>query len=246
MGIFFWELSQMDIEAKQVFEEYDNEVYQTIFKRRDIRKFKTDPVPDDALVRILTAAHHGPSVGFMQPWNFILIRDKAVKQQIYDSFVRETGLAAENYDGEKKDLYLSLKLEGILESPVNLCVTYDISRFGPNQIGRNSMPEMGVYSVCCAIQNLWLAARSEGIGVGWVSIVGRDDIRKTLGIPQNILPVGYFCIGYPQEFPEDPELKTVGWVPRLSIKDLIYYEKWDDKKGEHWKEFQDLMGNDQK
>lgn len=231
----------MIVEFQRVFEGHTNEVYQTIFGRRDIRKFKTDPIPDEALVRIITAAHHGPSVGFMQPWNFILIRDPEVKRRIHDSFVRENQIASEHYEEDRKNLYLSLKLEGILESPVNLCVTYDRSRLGPHQIGRNSMPEMGVYSVCCAIQNLWLAARSEGIGVGWVSILGRDDLRTILGIPLNILPVGYFCVGYPQEFPEEPELKTVGWAPRLSLRDLICYEKWDGKNGGGWDEFRSIL-----
>ena len=142
-------------------------VYRAIHTRRDIRQFRPDPIPEDALERILTAAHHGPSVGFMQPWDFILIRDLEIRRGVKGLFQREREAAACFYDEPRRSQYLSLKLEGILESPLNLCVTCDPTR-GEVVLGRNAVPETDLYSTCCAVQNLWLAARSEGIGVGYL------------------------------------------------------------------------------
>ena len=138
------------------------DLYEAIYHRRDVRRFRSDPVEDDVLARILDAAHHAGSVGFMQPWNFIVIRSVEVRKKVHEVFVRENSRAAENYTGEQRSLYDSLKLAGILEAPVSLAVTCDPHRKGPAVLGRNSMPETDLYSTCCAIQNLWLAARTEG------------------------------------------------------------------------------------
>ena len=145
-------------------------VYDAIYSRRDIRKFRPGPVPDEVLLRILDAAHHAGSVGFMQPWNFIVIRDLGPRALVKEIFERENARAAENYSGEQQTLYRSLKLEGILESALNLCVTCDRSR-GGKVLGRNTVLETDLFSTCLAVQNLWLAARAEGIGIGWVSIL---------------------------------------------------------------------------
>ena len=141
-------------------------VYKTIFARRDVRRFLSSPVPSEVIERILLAAHHAPSVGFMQPWNFILIRDPRKKNQIKEAFRLARGQEAEQFLGERKNLYLSLKLEGIEEAPVNICVTCDSTRHGPAVLGRSLIPQTDIYSTCCAIQNLWLAARAEGVGSG--------------------------------------------------------------------------------
>ena len=162
-------------------------VYRAIYERRDIRHFRTDPIPDDALARIIQAAHHGPSVGFMQPWDFILIKDAEVRREVKDLFERERQAASCFFDEPRRSHYLSLKLEGIMEAPVNVCVTCDSTR-GDEVLGRNAVPEADVYSTCCAIQNLWLAARCEGIGVGWVSILKSRQLRQILGIPAHICP----------------------------------------------------------
>ncbi|MFN3653736.1 MAG: 5,6-dimethylbenzimidazole synthase, partial [Candidatus Nitrosotenuis sp.] len=202
-------------------------LYKAIYTRRDVRShFKTTPISDDVLARILNAAHHAPSVGFSQPWNFILIRDKKTKEKVKDSFAKEKERSSNQVDEPKKTKYLSLKLEGILESDVNICVTYDPSRFGPFVIGRSSIPETGIYSVCCAVQNLWLAARSEEIGVGWVSILSNETLRQVLELPEHIIPVAYLCLGHVEEFAEKPDLETVKWLPRLELKDVVYFEKW--------------------
>ena len=216
-------------------------VYRAIHQRRDIRHFRPDPIPNSALVRLIQAAHHGPSVGFMQPWDFILIQDLARRKQVKELFERERQAAACFFDQPQRSQYLSLKLEGILDAPVNLCVTCDPTR-AEVVLGRNSMPETDVYSTCCAVQNLWLAARSEGIGVGWVSILKMPQLRQILGIPPHILPVAYLCLGYPVEFPPQPLLETVGWRNRLPLDQLVHYEGWENSLGgEDWQEFREAL-----
>ena len=164
-------------------EEFTDEekkgLYKAIHSRRDVRShFTSKPIEDEILSRILNAAHHAPSVGFSQPWNFILIKDQNTKSKIKKSFDEEKDRSSKLVEEPKKSKYLSFKLEGILESPVNLCVTYDPSKFGPFVIGRSSIPEAGLYSVCCAIQNLWLSARTEGVGLGWVSILSNEVLKE--------------------------------------------------------------------
>jgi len=201
-------------------------IYDVIFTRRDVRRFRPDPVPHEALYRLLEAAHHAPSVGFMQPWNFIVVRDHDVKAQVKQAFVEENARAARRYRGHRRALYDSLKLEGILESPINLCVTCDRSRFGPHVLGRNSVPETDLFSTCCAIQNLWLAACAEGLGVGWVSILRMERLRKILGIPKRVAVVAYLCLGYPHALLSKPELELVGWAPRLPLGELLFLNRW--------------------
>jgi 5,6-dimethylbenzimidazole synthase len=201
------------------------DVYQAIFTRRDVRRFRPDPVPEDVLTRILDAGHHAGSVGFMQPWNFIIVRDPAKRSAVKAVFERENAAAAENYAGERRELYDSLKLEGILESALNLCVTCDRSRGGV-VLGRNSILDTDLYSTCCAVQNLWLAARAEGVGIGWVSIVDPGVLSELLLLPQSVVPVAYLCCGYPVEFGKQPMLEEVGWRDRLPLDKVVFYERW--------------------
>ncbi len=203
-------------------------LYKAIFTRRDVRsRFTPRQVPEEVLKRILEAAHHAPSVGFSQPWNFVLIRSPETRRAVKRSFEAELERSAGLVEEPRRSEYLSLKLEGILESPLNVCVTYDPSRFGPFVIGRSAVPEAGLYSVCCAVQNLWLAARAEGVGVGWVSILSNDVLREVLGIPERVVPVAYLCLGYVEEFAEKPDLERAGWLPRLKLEDVVNYEKWE-------------------
>ncbi|ABK78177.1 nitroreductase [Cenarchaeum symbiosum A] len=216
--------------------------YKAVYSRRDVRSgFTQRPVEAGVLGRILDAAHHAPSVGFSQPWNFILIKDEASRGKVRDSFYKERERSAALVDGERKSKYLSLKLEGILDSPVNVCVTYDPSKFGPFVIGRSAIPDTGVYSVCCAVQNLWLAARAEGVGVGWVSILSNDALREILGIPEGVLPVAYLCLGYVDEFATKPDLEAAGWLPRLGLPEVVYYERWGRGDAPGWEAVRDLM-----
>jgi|SRR5665213_121301 len=204
------------------------DLYETIFKRRDIRKFRPDALPEEALTRILDAAHHAASVGFMQPWNFILIQDQERRAQVKKSFDLQNRSASERYSGAKRALYDSLKLEGILESPLNICVTCDRGR-GGEVLGRASIFDTDLFSTCCAVQNLWLAARAEGIGVGWVSIVDNERLSEILEIPVGVVPLAYLCVGYPESFPEEPMLETSGWRVRLPLKDLIFRDKYGQR-----------------
>ncbi|HEU0022189.1 MAG TPA: 5,6-dimethylbenzimidazole synthase [Dehalococcoidia bacterium] len=214
------------------FTEFErNAVYRSIRSRRDIRHFRSDPIPDAALARIVQAAHHGPSVGFMQPWDFLLVRDVPVRQEVQKLFLREREAASCFFDEPRRSQYLSLKLEGILESPINLCVTCDPTR-GDVVLGRNAIPETDIYSTCCAVENLWLAARSEGIGVGWVSILKLPQLRKLLGIPAHIVPVAYLCLGYPVEFQDRPLLESVGWRQRIPLEELLHFDNWQQRSPE--------------
>ena len=219
-----------------------NGFYKAVFSRRDVRShFTSDPIDDKTLSRILNAAHHAPSVGFSQPWNFILIKDHETRKKIKKSFDSERIHSSDLIEDPKRSRYLSLRLEGILDSAVNICVTYDPSKFGPFVIGRSSIPETGIYSVCCAIQNLWLAARTEGIGLGWVSILSNDDLKKTLEIPEHVVPVAYLCPGHVSEFAQKPDLETAGWLPRLDLKDVVFYEKWDRNDDPSWHQIHEMI-----
>ena len=205
-------------------------VSKTIFARRDVRRFLSAPIPAEVVERILLAAHHAPSVGFMQPWNFIVIREPRTKKLIKHAFLLARSQEAEWFSDERKKLYLSLKLEGIEEAPLNICVTCDSTRHGPAVLGRSQIPQTDIYSTCCAIQNLWLAARAEGLGVGWVSILSEQRLKEILRIPAHITVVGYLCMGYPVRFESKPELESVGWLDRLPLSDVIFDESWNGKE----------------
>jgi len=207
-------------------------VYKTIFARRDVRgEFKPDPIPDDVLSRVLMAAHHAPSVGFMQPWNFLLVTAEDVKKRVHAAFQTANMEAAEMFEDKKRETYRALKLEGIMESPLNICVTCDRDRTGPVVIGRTTIKSMDLFSSVCAVQNLWLAARTEGLGVGWVSIIHQKALQEALGIPSRIVPIAYLCIGYVEHFHKKPELETAGWLPRLPLDELVYFDKWGNGQG---------------
>ncbi len=221
-----------------ITEEERNALYKVIYGRRDVRSFFTpQPIPSEVLARILLAAHHAGSVGFMQPWNFIVVEDRRLRERVKESFAAEREDAAKLFEDQRRDRYLSLKLEGILEAPVNLVVTSDPTRFGPQVIGRRSMPETDIYSTCCAIQNLWLAARAENVGVGWVSILKREQLRWIFNIPAHVTIVAYLCLGYVTHFPEKPDLEKLGWGKRFSLNDFVFFDGWNGKPG---KEREDL------
>ncbi|MBL4606836.1 MAG: 5,6-dimethylbenzimidazole synthase [Pseudomonadales bacterium] len=202
-------------------------LYKTIFSRRDVRgQFLPDPIPDEVISRILYAAHYAPSVGFMQSWNFIIIKSTSVRKKIHDIFKLAHQEAAEMFSGEKQEAYRSLKLEGILESPLNICITCDKERSGPVVLGRTHFKEMDTYSSVCAIQNILLAARAEGLGVGWVSILHEDKLRAVLNLPDHVVPIGYLCVGRVKHFYQKPELELAGWLPRMPMEDLVYFDQW--------------------
>ncbi|MGB0910876.1 MAG: 5,6-dimethylbenzimidazole synthase [Nitrospirales bacterium] len=206
-------------------------VYRAIFERRDVRKnFLRKPIPKTTLERILKASHHAGSVGFMQPWDFLVIRETHTKQAVKQLFIEANDGASQHYRGSKAKLYRGLKLEGIEEAPINLCVTCTRQRGGPHVLGRSTIRDTDLYSTCCAIQNLWLAARAEGIGIGWVSILDYEALKNLVGIPRPVKLVAYLCMGYVKEFSLNPDLERAGWRKRLPLEDLVHYETWGQKK----------------
>jgi 5,6-dimethylbenzimidazole synthase len=208
-------------------------VYDAIYKRRDVRgHFLPDPIPGPLLLKLLDAAHHTGSVGFMQPWSFIVIRSELMKRRVKSLFEEANEAAGKVFEGEKRELYSRLKLEGIADAPLNICFTCDSSRGGPHVLGRHTIPETDVYSTCCAVQTFWLAARAEGIGVGWVSIFDPIKLRQALEIPSHVIPVAYLCVGYVSEFAPRPDLETAGWRARVPLEELIFYEQWGKKTSE--------------
>lgn len=204
-------------------------VYRAIETRRDVRdQFLPDALPEDIVGRLLQAAHNAPSVGFMQPWNFLLVRAEETRRAVHGAFLRANAEAADMFAGERQAQYRTLKLEGILKAPLSICVTCDPTRGGAVVLGRTHNPRMDVYSTVCAVQNLWLAARAEGVGVGWVSIFHDSDIREILGIPPHVEIVAWLCVGFVDRLYAEPELAVKGWRQRLPLEELVFEERWPE------------------
>ncbi|MGA2119230.1 MAG: 5,6-dimethylbenzimidazole synthase [Bryobacteraceae bacterium] len=202
-------------------------VYRAIYERRDVRgQFLPEPLPPPVLGRILDAAHHAPSVGFMQPWDFILVQDAALRREVHGNFAAANRRAAALYTGPRQELYDSLKLEGILDAPVNLCVTCDPERACGHRLGRQTDPATVLYSAACAVQNLWLAARAESVGVGWVSILDLDALKNLLGIPAGHTVIAYLCLGLVSGFRPKPDLEEHGWERRQPLASLLHFDGW--------------------
>jgi 5,6-dimethylbenzimidazole synthase len=202
-------------------------VYRVIRARRDVRRgFLPEPLPDPLLTRLLRAAHDAPSVGLMQPSRFIVIRSLAIRRQVHSAFQQANQQALAKYQGDRQAQYAGLKLEGILEAPQNLCILCDAENEQGHGLGRQTMPQTAVYSTVCAVQNLWLAARAEGVGVGWVSILSPDALRTILNIPAHITPVAYLCLGYVDSFGNEPELERVGWERRAPLESVVFEETY--------------------
>lgn len=217
---------------KQFDQAASNILSQIIQHRRDVRgnRFLKSEIKEGDLKQILDAALHAPSVGFSQPWEFVLIHNEDIKHKISQSFHRENEKAKEtlsnSLDDEKQALYQSLKLEGIQESPLNLAVFYK-----PNNapvLGQTSMPDMGRFSVVCAIQNMWLMARSLNIGMGWVSILNPDEVKSILNAPEDRELIAYLCLGYVDKFYDKPELEIRKWEARKKAEQVVIKEQYAD------------------
>ncbi|ASU39003.1 5,6-dimethylbenzimidazole synthase [Herbaspirillum sp. meg3] len=206
--------SQSDIEA----------VYRVIAERRDMRHFLPDPVDTGLLQRLLQAAHLGPSVGFMQPWRFIRIADRSKRDAIHALVEQERVLTAQALE-EREDEFMRLKVEGIRECGEVLVAALMNGR-ERHVFGRRTLPEMDLASVACAIQNMWLAARAEGIGMGWVSLFDADKLAALLAMPEGAKPVAVICLGHVKEFYARPMLEKEGWAARQSLDDLVYRDAW--------------------
>ncbi|WKL25672.1 5,6-dimethylbenzimidazole synthase [Sinorhizobium meliloti] len=202
-------------------------VYRAIETRRDVRdEFLPEPLSEELIARLLGAAHQAPSVGFMQPWNFVLVRQDETREKVWRAFQRANDEAAEMFSGERQAKYRSLKLEGIRKAPLSICVTCDRTRGGAVVLGRTHNPQMDLYSTVCAVQNLWLAARAEGVGVGWVSIFHESEIKAILRIPDHVEIVAWLCLGFVDKLYQEPELAAKGWRQRLPLEDLVFEEGW--------------------
>ena len=193
-------------------------VYRVIGERRDVRQgFLPDPVPAAVLGRVLAAAHQAPSVGFSQPWDFIVITDRAQRERIAGLARRNRDAYAAGLPGARSRAFADLKVESILDTPVNIAVTCDATRGGRHTLGRHSQPETAAFSSVLAVSNLWLAARAEGIGVGWVSFFDERELAAELGLPAHLEVVAYLCAGYVREFGPEPELQATGWARRRPV-----------------------------
>lgn len=203
-------------------------IYRAIRERRDVRRgFLPESLPDAVLTRLLACAHQAPSVGLMQPWRFIVVRDLSVRHRIHQLFCEANAEAAGAYDENRQTLYAGLKLEGLLEAPQHLCVICDEHAQQGHGLGRRTMPETALYSAVCAVQNLWLAARAEGIGVGWVSILDPQKLKAELEIPSQFVTVAYLCIGYIAEFAAVPDLESSGWEKRRELDEFVSLDRFD-------------------
>jgi nicotinate-nucleotide--dimethylbenzimidazole phosphoribosyltransferase len=200
-------------------------VHRVIAERRDVRRFRPDAVPDDVLRRVLQAAHRAPSVGLMQPWRLIVIRDVATRAAVRRLAQRERLRQADRFD-ERTRQFLDQKVEGVVEAPLGVCVCCDHGDPDVEVLGRATIPETDVYSTACAIENLWLAARAEGLGVGWVSFYRPEDLRALLGIPSRVDPIAYLCLGWPDERPVRPGLEAAGWSARAPLEEVVMHERW--------------------
>ncbi len=203
-------------------------LYRAIALRRDVRaEFLPEAVDAGMLERVLAAAHQAPSVGLSQPWRFIVVRELAIRRAVHECFLRANAEATASYDAATAARYGALRLAGILDAPVNVCITCDDEPARGNGLGRRTMPETARYSTVCAIQNLWLAARVEGLGVGWVSIVEPAELRALLGIPDRIAVVAYLCIGHVATFAPIADLERDRWEARVALADVVDYERYE-------------------
>jgi 5,6-dimethylbenzimidazole synthase len=204
-----------------------SDLYDVIYRRRDVRgQFTGAPVADDVLQRVLAAAHAAPSVGLSQPWDFVLVSEAATKAAFHGHVAGERAVFAATLDGERAARFADIKIDGVLESSLSIVVTYDAGRGAPAVLGRHAIADAGLYSVCLAIENLWLAARAEGLGVGWVSFYREQFVRDLLGIPAGIRPVAWLCLGPVTHHETVPDLERHGWARRRALADVVHRERW--------------------
>ncbi|MCW2889785.1 MAG: 5,6-dimethylbenzimidazole synthase [Streptosporangiaceae bacterium] len=203
------------------------DIYDVIHRRRDVRaQFTGAPIPADVLHRILTAAHAAPSVGLSQPWDFIIVSDLTVRRAFYEHVQYERAAFAATLTGTAAAGFARIKIDGVLESSLSIVVTYDPERGSPAVLGRHAIADAGLYSVCLAIQNLWLAATAEKLGVGWVSFYREPHLRQLLGIPAGIRPVAWLCLGPVTHLEATPDLERHGWRHRRPLDTAIHHDRW--------------------
>ncbi|MDQ6525393.1 5,6-dimethylbenzimidazole synthase [Nocardioides sp. LHD-245] len=209
-------------------------LYDVIERRRDVRaEFTGSPVPDDVLQRVLGAAHRAPSVGMSQPWDFVLVRDPETRASFRDHVRTERASFAASLPPERRASFDRIKVEGICESSLGVVVTHSQTRGGPHVLGRHAIADAGLYSTVLAIQNLWLAATAEGLGLGWVSFYREDVLRQLLGIPADVRPVAWLCLGTVSHLETVPDLERHGWRARRPLADAIHEDTWQAREQDH-------------
>ncbi|GHD24550.1 hypothetical protein GCM10010313_61500 [Streptomyces violarus] len=202
-------------------------VLKVMRERRDIRNgFRSDPIPHEVLLRVLEAAHHAPSVGHSQPWDFVVIRSADTRRAMHELAMRQRDAYAKSLPKGRAKQFKELKIEAILDTPVNIVVTADRTRGGRHTLGRHTQPQMAPYSAALAVENLWLAARAEGLGVGWVSFFDEREMVSALGLPEHLEIIAYLCVGYVDEFPDEPELLQAGWSKRRPLSWVVHEETY--------------------
>jgi 5,6-dimethylbenzimidazole synthase len=202
-------------------------LYDVIHRRRDVRgQFTGDPISPGVLERVLGAAHAAPSVGLSQPWDFVIVADLDTRRAFRDHVGHQREAFAATLDDERNDRFAGIRIEGILDATLADVVTYDPGRGAPAVLGRHSNPDAGLYSVCLAIQNLWLAATAEGLGVGWVSFYEEDFLAELVGIPDGIRPVAWLCLGPVSHLESQPDLERLGWRRRRPLAEAVHAERW--------------------
>ncbi|QUQ69351.1 5,6-dimethylbenzimidazole synthase [Kutzneria sp. CA-103260] len=207
-------------------------LYDVLYRRRDTRReFTGEPIDPAVLERVLRAAHAAPSVGLSQPWDFVLVSDEHVRRQFRDHVLAERGVFEASLDPERAAVFDRIKIEGVLESSLGVVVCYDPERGSPAVLGRHAIADAGLYSVCLAIENLWLAATAEGLGLGWVSFYREDFLRRLLGVPAGIRPVAWLCLGGVRDLPDVPDLERHGWRERLPLDDVVHHERYGQRPG---------------
>lgn len=202
-------------------EAFRARLHELFLWRRDVRRFRPDPLPEGLLEALIEEACLAPSVGLSQPWRFVVVNDAARRAAVVANFTAANREALETYGDDRRKLYASLKLAGLQEAPCHLAVFVDEATPIGHGLGRRTMPEMLHYSAVAAVCHLWLAARAEGVGMGWVSILDPVAVGRTLEVPETWSLIGYFCLGYPQDAALEPELARAGWERRLPPEDLI-------------------------
>ncbi|MFJ3305591.1 nicotinate-nucleotide--dimethylbenzimidazole phosphoribosyltransferase [Streptomyces sp. NPDC086549] len=202
-------------------------VLRVMRERRDIRNgFRSDPIPHEVLLRVLEAAHTAPSVGHSQPWDFVVIRSTETRRTMHELAMRQREAYAKSLPKGRAKQFKELKIEAILDTPVNIVVTADPTRGGRHTLGRHTQPQMAPYSAALAVENLWLAARAEGLGVGWVSFFDEREMVRALGLPEHLEVIAYLCVGYVDEFPDEPELMQAGWSKRRPLSWVVHEETY--------------------
>ncbi len=201
-------------------------LHEVIAARRDVRRYRPDAVPHDVLERVLTAAHRAPSVGHSQPWRFVVVRDATIRDRAALLADRERLRQAKQLDPDAARRLLDLQLEGIREAPLGVVVCCDRRTPPAGVLGRATFPDTDLWSCACAIQNLWLAARVEGLGLGWVTLFQPEELAELVGLPEGVLTLGWLCLGWPDERPPEPGLVRAGWSRRLPVADVILYDRW--------------------